>query len=130
MAETQSINRRPFDPFIHSVKEQTTNNNTISPVPSSDRKRKAAEEPEVAINSNNQKSKKSKPSRVNVNSPMTLSQIASLDANAPMATANNPSASTANERYRNILIDAVETRKGFFLELVDGNDRDVLRMLR
>jgi sirohydrochlorin ferrochelatase len=75
----------------------------MSHEPSSDRKRKPVEEPDVAINSDDQIPMKSKAPRLSVNSSMTLSHIASLPRKAPMATekaatANNPSASNAPEQ--------------------------------
>jgi hypothetical protein len=58
----------------------------MSHEPSSDRKRKAVEEPEVAISSEDQSPKKSKAPKVTLDSSMTLSRIASLQGNAQMAT--------------------------------------------
>jgi hypothetical protein len=74
----------------------------MDPLASSDRKRKAAEEPEVASNSDDQTQKKRKAPRVSLDSSTALSQIASLPGNAPPATervaiANNPSASDEPE---------------------------------
>jgi hypothetical protein len=57
----------------------------MSHEPSSDRKRKAVEESEVAIHSDDRNPKKSKASTASLDS-MTLSQIASLHGTTPVAT--------------------------------------------
>jgi hypothetical protein len=74
----------------------------MSHEPSIDRKRKAMEEPDVAINSDDQTPKDREAPRVSLDS-MTLSQIASLHRNGLLATervaiANNTSASNAPEQ--------------------------------
>jgi hypothetical protein len=74
----------------------------MSHEPSSDRKRKAAEESEVAISSDDRSPKRSKVPTANLDS-MTLSQIASVHETAPMSTgrvdtASNPSASNTSEQ--------------------------------
>jgi hypothetical protein len=73
----------------------------MSHAPSSYRKRKAVEEPEVATNRDDQTPKDGEALRMSLDS-MTLSQIASLHRNAPLATervgtASKPSASNARE---------------------------------
>jgi hypothetical protein len=81
----------------------------MSHEPSSERKRKPVEDPGVAINSDGKSSKKSnKARRVALDASMTLSHIAPLQGNAPIATervttANNPSASNVNEQVVSIV---------------------------
>jgi hypothetical protein len=73
----------------------------MSHEPSSDRKRKAVQEPEVAIKCDDRSAKESKALRMSLDS-MTLSQIASHQVNASMststvATANKPFVSNSSE---------------------------------
>jgi hypothetical protein len=70
----------------------------MSHEPSSDRKRKPVEEPDVAINSDDESPKKSnKACRVTFDASMTLSHIASLRGNAPMATESNATANNSSD---------------------------------
>jgi hypothetical protein len=89
----------------------------MSHEPSSDRKRKLGEEPDVAIESDDQSpTKRNKACKVTLDSSMTLSHIASIQGSAPMATervatatnssvSNNPEQEASMERIKEKIRD-------------------------
>lgn len=91
-------NREATDLLIISVLERIKNKHTMSQELSSDHKRKAVEESEVAINGDDRKPKKNKNPRSSLDS-MTLSQIASIFA---AATATAAATAPVNNRRKSI----------------------------